>query len=470
MPWYFWQGTYFLQKALSLAAEPTGQGTSPHSLSGWLLYIRLLHFQMGTAGLIFTGIGMALSLARRRAEGTGLLVAWILSGYLILSLLTNKDPRHTLPLLPALAIMAADGWGTLAIGAWGPAVISVIAPALLVFNMATRDRPGREDWKHREILALMASRHDQTQPFLEASIMSHHPRFFPRTLKWSAMEAGIDMRLVSGGDADASFAEYIVDRPGDQGSETAFIDRQWQDLRPKTRAFTELFSVCARYPLPDLSQAIVYERNPHPRFDVRPLNHQELERHIAEALRTWVQGPLAVKAESVPSGLPEGRLTRVTITCGACSVQKIPLRDVRVVVEKPWFNLYRLWDENRLGLLAFESLKAGVRVKAEDVQTRLADVKGLKDPAVRFADDKIRVQGRYQGVPVGLTAHIVVDPSRYSRVVVVLDRLTVAGIPLPGWLLGKASRQVLWTYPIPDFPGRILIDRVSIRNGEILVS
>jgi hypothetical protein len=470
VPWYFWQGTYFLQKALSLAAEPTGQGTDPHSLSGWLFYIRLLHFQLGTASLLFTGIGLALALARR-TRGSGLLIAWILSGYVILSLLTNKDPRHTLPLLPALAILAIDGWGSLAIGAsWGPAVISVAAPVLFLANMALYDRPGREDWEHREILALMAARHDTTQPFLEASIMTHHPRFFARTVLWSAMERGIDMRTVSGGDADTSFAEYIVTKPGDDNSEKAFLDRQWQDLRPQTRAFTELFSVRARYPLPDHSEAVVYERNPHPRFDVHPLNHQELERHIAQALRTWVQGPLAVKTESVPASLQEGRLTRVTITCDACSVQKIPLRDIRVVVEKPWFNLYRLWDEDRLGLMAFESLKAGVRVKAEDVQMRLTDVKGLKDASVQFADDKIRVRGRYQGIPVGLSAHIVVDHSRYSRVVVVLDRITLAGLPLPGWLLGKASRQILWTYPIPDFPGKILIDRVVIRNGEILIS
>jgi len=469
-PWYFWQGAYFLQKALSLAAEPTGQGTNPHSLSGWLFYIRLLHFQMGTASLLFTGAGIALALGRRRTEGIGLLVMWILSAYLILTVLVNKDPRHTLPLLPALAMLATDGWASLASGPWSAGVISVAAPVLLLINMGIYDRPGQEDWKHREILALMAARHDPTQPFLSVSILSHHPRFFARTLKWSAMQQGIDMRTVSGGDADTSFAEYIVTKPGDQNSENAFLDQQWQDLRPQTRAFTELFAVCARYPLPDHSEALVYERTPHPQFHVNPLNPEEAARHIAQALQQWVQGPRKVSVEATPEGLQEGRLTRVQVTCSGCSVQKIPIYEVNLVVEKPWFNLYRLWDENRLGLMAFESLHATIRLRAEDVKSRLADVKGLRDAEVQFADDKVRLRGRYHGIPVGLTAHIVVDNSRYSQVVVILDRITLAGVPLPGWLLGKASRQILWTYPIPDFPGRILVDRIRIQNGEMLIS
>ena len=470
VPWYFWQGAYFLQKGLSLAAEPTASGTNPHTLSGWLFYVRLLHIQMGTISFLVTGVGIALALVRRRTEGIGLLVMWIMSGYLILTLLVNKDPRHTLPLLPALAMLATDGWGSIAGGSWGPMAMSAVAPILLLINMAIYDRPAQEDWKHREILSLLAQRHDRTQPFLLASIMSHHQRFFARTLKWSAMEMGIDMRPVSGGNADRSFAEYIIDRPGDQGTETAFIGQRWQDLRPNTRAFTSLFSVCARYPLPDHSEAIVYERNPHPRFEVSPLNHVELERHIAQALQQWVQGPRVVRVESTPAGLREGRPARVEISCSGCTVQKIPLHEVKVVVEKPWLNLYRLWDENRLGLMAFESLQATIQLRAEDIKVRLANVKGLRDPDVQFADDKIRLSGRYQGIPVGLVAHIVVDNSHYSRVVVILDRIRLGGIPLPGWLLGKASRQILWTYPIPNFPGRILVHHVRIENGEILIS
>lgn len=64
----------------------------------------------------------------------------------------------------------------------------------------------------------------------------------------------------------------------------------------------------------------------------------------------------------------------------------------------------------------------------------------------------------------------ILNDSAYSRVDAVLESISLGGIPLPGWLLGKAHRQTLWTYPIPDFPGRLLIHQVTIQNGQILIS
>ncbi len=110
-PWYFWQGAYFLSKASRLAAESQGPGMDPHTVAGWLFYIRLLQVQMGTASGVFTLIGVLLAFLRPPREGNGFLIMWILSGYVFLSLLVNKDPRHSLALLPPLAILAAKGWG-----------------------------------------------------------------------------------------------------------------------------------------------------------------------------------------------------------------------------------------------------------------------------------------------------------------------------------------------------------------------
>src|SRR5205814_2043682 len=113
-PWYFWQAPYFLSKASSLAIESQGAGMDPHTLAGWLVYIRWLKLQMGAPSLLFTLAGAILAFWRRPREGNGFLVSWILSGYVTLTLLVNKDPRHTLALLPALALLAARGWGNIA--------------------------------------------------------------------------------------------------------------------------------------------------------------------------------------------------------------------------------------------------------------------------------------------------------------------------------------------------------------------
>jgi hypothetical protein len=470
IPWYFWQSAYFIQKASSLAVEPQGPGTDPHTLAGWLIYGRWFREQMGLPSLCFSVIGIALAFVRKPRDGNGILVAWALSGYLLLSMLINKDLRHTLPILPALAILAARGWGKL-VGHWrGGILIALAGPVLLLWNVSSYDRPAQENWHHADILSLLAQRHDASQPLLEASVLSHQEWFFARTLKWTAMQKGTELDLTSPGDSDTSFVEYIIRRPGFQGTETELLDRKWQDLRPESRAFTQLFSLVGQYTLPDHSVALVYERHPHPQFQVAPLNTKELERRIALALHHWVQGDVKVVVEATPAELKEGRLRRVQVTCAPCTYQGARIEKAEVVVEKPWLNLYRLWDENRLGLMAFESLKPTLQVTAADALSKLSAVKGLTNLDVQMVAGKLIVRGHYKGISVAAIAHVSVDNSRYAHLDAILDRISVAGIPLPGWILGKAHHQSLWLYPIPDFPGHILVDQVQIENNAILIS
>jgi len=107
-PWYFWQSFYFMHEASNLATLVTASDTDPRTLAGWMYYIRM-QLQMGRASLLFTALGIVMVFIRRQTNGTGLLVMWILSGYVMLSLLVNKDMRHTLPLVPALAIWRREG-------------------------------------------------------------------------------------------------------------------------------------------------------------------------------------------------------------------------------------------------------------------------------------------------------------------------------------------------------------------------
>jgi len=469
-PWYFWQSAYFISKGWGLAGEWTANGTSPRTLSGWLYYPRLLNLQMGLASLVFTVVGIAAGLFRKSDRASGIVTAWILSGYLTLSLLVNKDMRHTLPLLPGLALLAAWGWGFRATSSWKRVLVLVAGPALLFFNMRHFDLPIKEDWKHAPIISLMTQWHDSTQPFLTASILSHHPYFFARTIKWSAFQRGVALQTVSSGDSDTSFAEFIVERPGDQGTETLVLERQWQDLKPASRAFQSLYTSGGTFVLPDQSHAILYRRNPHPRFQIEFITREQLAKHIAVALQQWVRGPLAVTVQASPQGLLDGHLDRVQLSCAQCSVKGLPLRQVDVVIEKPWLNLYRLWDENRLGLLAFESLKPSFRIEAADLPPLLAKVRGLTDANVQFKEGRVLVRARYQGIPLAAQAHVLIQVSKYPSLDAILDRISIAHIPLPGWILGKAHYQSLLLYPVPDFPGQILVNHVSIEDGELLIS
>jgi hypothetical protein len=58
----------------------------------------------------------------------------------------------------------------------------------------------------------------------------------------------------------------------------------------------------------------------------------------------------------------------------------------------------------------------------------------------------------------------------YPTLTAVLEQIRLAHIPLPGWVIGKAYRQNLPLYPIPSFPGRILIHRVTAENDHLIIS
>ena len=185
--WYFWNSAFFFDKAFGLVKEVTNTGTDPRTLSGWIFYFKLWPFQMGLPQTYFTAIGLVLALAAlfrgRWYEGESFLWMWFLSGYIVLSAMMNKDPRHTLPILPAAAFLAVRGWGTLFSDIWRPRFLWAAALGLFGFTIMTYDLPAKENWKIADMGRLIAARHDASQPFLTVSVLSHHPRFFARTLQ-----------------------------------------------------------------------------------------------------------------------------------------------------------------------------------------------------------------------------------------------------------------------------------------------
>ena len=75
------------------------------------------------------------------------------------------------------------------------------------------------------------------------------------------------------------------------------------------------------------------------------------------------------------------------------------VRSVTLMLSKPWINLYRLWDEDRIGLLAFDSASAKLIVTADAVRAPLLKVRGITDPQVDFSGGKIKIHARFNGFP-----------------------------------------------------------------------
>jgi hypothetical protein len=87
------------------------EGTLPlNSLACWLFYIEALPSQLGVLTVVLGAGGLALivtQIAKRRDHQVfGLLLAWVVAGYLFFTLIGLKETRHTIMVLLPLAIAA----------------------------------------------------------------------------------------------------------------------------------------------------------------------------------------------------------------------------------------------------------------------------------------------------------------------------------------------------------------------------
>ena len=96
----------------------------------------------------------------------------------------------------------------------------------------------------------------------------------------------------------------------------------------------------------------------HPIFHVPGLSSNAVASRLTHTLGRWVKGPLKVSVQSTPAGLREGRLDTMAATCTGCQIKGVTVHSFALDINHPWINLYCLWDEDRIGLLAFKSAHA----------------------------------------------------------------------------------------------------------------
>ncbi len=111
MPWFVaigiaTHGAFFAQAVGGDLGRKLAGGDESHgALPGLhLLLLPLLSFP----GTVPVMLGLAAAVARRREPATLFLLAWLVPAWLVFEAVPTKLPHYTLPLYPALALLAAD--------------------------------------------------------------------------------------------------------------------------------------------------------------------------------------------------------------------------------------------------------------------------------------------------------------------------------------------------------------------------
>ena len=498
LPWYgprlLGLPMQILSRAFKQAAEQ--QNPEPLTAAGLLYYPRTLPTQFGLlAGLLL--LWGLWALRRGRAARPFLWLA-TLGPFAVFSLIQNKNLRYTLPILPAAALVAAIGLGSLPLWArrWISAaalflgalqvsmtLFQVPAPPTLpgmILPMALGRAPSGADWQHDAILADLG-RESGGRP-VTVAVVPNDNFFSVSNFRYDVVRLGLPYRMTRAWSDAPLGVDFVILKSGDQGP-------AYSASRPErlTRAFAGgdpywvgAFPVVSRYSLPDGSVGVLRARRIPPLAGVTAAAvAARLERDPASLLSDFVRDAqdLRVTLDYRDEDILEGRVARATITAAAATVGELarrgraPLRvrDVRLEVDSLVFNPQRLVGEGRLEILAAAALRIrSLVVTEEDLRTLLEGQPVGRGMTISLGDGAALVRTTRLGP--ALEARVRFGRGDGERPFTLsVEGVRLGGLPVPGPLVEWVVRHLDPTLSMRHLPVPIELGPIRIAAGRVVV-
>ncbi len=278
--WWYIPNLKTVLLRLSYFANIGGKEGDPSFLTpeGWIYYLRALDVSMGLFFAVLSAIGVAYLLKVERDKHSLSLTIAIFAGYVVLTILSNKNIRYVLPLIPLVSIVAARFLSITA----SKLDRRIVLAALLVIGLLNLssttlgypdfgepyvfghpERPVSEDWKIEEVLDTIAS-HSRGGEVVLA--LADHPYYNGQSLEYYRITGGyrftiyngvyLPYRLVVQNFDKISFV--IVIEPREHGGVYGEIEKKLYDLFYSKKGE---FKLIGSFELPDNSSVFVYKRN-----------------------------------------------------------------------------------------------------------------------------------------------------------------------------------------------------------------
>lgn len=495
VPWY---GPRLAGLPLQIGARSFRQAAEsghpdPLTWVGLTFYPRWLLPQLGVVAVLLFLAGVAIAVRRR--QGT-LLVA-LLVPFAIVELIQNKNLRYSLPLLPIAAVVAGLAFATIPVRArWWVGVaagivgitqvtstlFAVPAPvhiAALGVPSLLGSPPRLDDWRHREILGVIAGHaraHPGSSPTV--SVVPNAEFFSVSNFRYYALRDGLDLHFVRAWDERPIGVDYMIVKTGDQGPTwTAEKPRRIAERLASDPHLPRVFPSIGEFTLPDGSRATVLSR------DVAPVAAPAAT--VARAVDLAVRQALPEVARDVEGlhvgiewdhAIQRGRVRRLVITAASASIGELRrrdvavlrVRDVRLVVDDVLVNPYSALADGHL-----EILDAG-RVRLDRATVTGADLQAFVRGLRRFRGASVTLETG--GIVVGLRgggpaiqARVSVVPATDRPFAIEVDRLRYAGVPVPTFLVHWVVRnydptpRLAARLPVPVTMGRVTVTEDAIR-------
>jgi len=496
LPWYgprlFGLPMQILSRSFKQAAEQ--HNAEPLTAAGLLYYPRTLPTQLGLlAGLLLL---WGLCALRKNRAARPLLWVATLAPFLVFSLIQNKNLRYTLPILPAAALVAAVGLRSLPVTArrWAGgaalvlgavqvsmALFLVPAPQTLpgmILPMALGRPPSGADWKHDSILADLG-RESGGRP-VTVAVIPNDNFFSVSNFRYDVVRRGLPYRMTRAWSDAPLGVDFVILKSRDQGP-------AYSAARPErlTRAFAggdpywiSAFPVVGEYPLPDGSVGVLRARRIPPLREANPAAvasrlTRAPGRLFADNLRE--ASNLRLNLDYRGEEILRGRVMRAVLTADSVLVgefarpRRAPLRvrNVRLEVDGLLLNSQRLMGEDRLEILNLEALRIrDLTVTEEDLAEFLRGQPVGSGMTVVLGDGAAGM--RVTGFGPALDARIRFGPPDKDRpFTLVVERLTVGGVRVPGFLVDWIIQHFDPTPALRRLPVAVTLAPARILPGRI---
>ncbi len=493
LPWYgprlIGLGPEIAARSFKQAAE-SGH-SDPLTATALAFYPTWFVPQFGLVAVLLCAAGLVASARRRR----WLLLASALVPLALFTLIQNKNLRYTLPLLPVAAVLAGVGFGALPRRARAVAGAALAAVAALQVSATAfavprsfvvpglgvpvllESPPLRDDWRHREILALL--RRDSGGRAATVSVVPNDNFFSVSNFRYYALRDGLALRWTRAWDGEPVGIEYMILKTGAQGPAwTAERPRRIAERLAADPHLARVFPVIGEWVLPDGSMATVRARRIPAGLSASPASlgltvEQAIRHRLAEVARD-VEG-LEVRVIH-DDAILRGRLNRVELRAARATVGELSRRnpallrvhDLRITIEDALVNPFSAHAEGRLDPLAAGRARLEqATILAADFAAFLRDLKGFRNATVTLERGTAALSVRQPGPDV--TARVRILPASDRPFALAADHVRVGGIPIPGglvnWVIrnydpswGLASRS-----PVPIEVGRVEIAPDAVR-------
>jgi len=494
VPWYGPRLFGFVPQIAARSFKMAAESGHPDPLTATALafYPTWLAPQLGVLAVVLLLVGLVVAVMRRQ----WMVLAALLAPYLLFELIQNKNLRYTLPILPAAAVLAGMAFGLLKGRARAAgAVVVALACALQVSATAwsvpsgwtlpglgvpfvLESPPGRGNWRHREIMALISK--DSRGEAVTVSVVPNDNFFSVSNFRYYGARDGLPLQFTRAWDGEPIGVEYMILKTGDVGpSWTAEKPRRIAERLRTDASLARVFPAIGEFPLPDGSTATVRARRLTEAVAVAPAAFaREVQAAVRRALADVtadVQG-LEVDLAYDDEALLRGRLRRVDVRATSARVGELkrpgsPLLrvgDVRFIFEDVLVDPFGVHATGRLSPLdARRATLERVTIREDDLQALLKEQKGFKTASVKLEPGALAFSMSLPGPDVA--ARVRVLPARERPFTLVADRVTLGGVAVPSMLVDWVVRtwdptpRIASRLPIPVTVGRIDITPEAIR-------